>query len=211
MREKKEKSKGMSLIEVLVAISIFTIGIMGFTQLFMRSWQINSHTMQMGQTSLAVSQSVNKMVGYLRKTRQGDDGAYAIKAASKNDLVVFADYDKDGTAERLHFYLQSGQLKMGITKPTETIPKTYPSGDQTVVVITDKIVNDTNSPLFYYYNKNYPGDSANNPVPDPVDIFTIRLIKVSLKVNIDPAKNPTPLEMESFVELRNLNDYDRIF
>lgn len=200
----------MSLIELLVAIAIFTIGIMGFTQLFMRSWKVNSYTMQMGQTSLAVSQGVSKMTGYLRKARQGDDGAYAIKSAAKNDLVVFSDYDKDGAAERLHFYLQNGQLKMGITKPTNTIPKTYPAGDQTVQVITDKIVNDANAPMFYYYNKNYPGDAANNPVPEPVDISLIRLIKVSLQVNIDPVKNPTPMQMESFVELRNLNDYDRI-
>lgn len=200
----------MSLIEMMVAIGIFTIGILGFTRLFMISWQTNSYTMRMGQTSLAVSQGVNRMVGYLRKARQGDDGAYAIKSASKNDLVVFSDYDKDGTAERLHFYLQGGQLKMGVTKPTNTIPKTYPASDQTIVVITDKIVNDSSSPLFYYYNKNYPGDNANNPVPDPVDISTIRLVKVSLKVNIDPNKNPESMDMESFVELRNLNDYDRI-
>jgi len=210
MNQKKRKLKGMSLIEMLIAIAIFTIGIAGFTRLFMISWQSNSYTMRMGQTSLAVSQGVNTMVGYLRKTRQGDNGAYAIKSAAKNDLVVFSDYDKDGAAERLHFYLQSGQLKMGIARPTSTIPKTYPMGDQTVKVIANKVVNDANTPIFFYYNNNYPGDVANNPVSEPVDISIVRLIKVSLKINIDPNKNPEPMGMESFVELRNLNDYDRI-
>jgi len=206
----KNYFSGMTIIEMIVAISIFTIAILGFTVLFMRSWKMNSYTIEMGQSSYAVSQGVNSMVNYLRKVRQADDGSYPIKSAAENDLVVFSDYDKDGITERLHFYLQSGQVMMGITKPTSGIPRTYEASDQQTKLLADRIVNEADEPIFYYYNKDYPGDTANNPVAMPVDVSTVRLVRIFLKINIDPNRAPDNIETQSFVELRNLNDYDRM-
>lgn len=200
----------MTLIEALIAIAIFSIGIGGFSLLFVRSWQGNSYVFEMGQSSMAASQGVNETVGYLRKARQGDDGSYPIKSATDNDLVVFSDYDKDGITERLHFYKNGNQLVMGWRKPTGTLPKTYPAGDQGTKVISERVVNDAGTPIFYYYNKDYPGDQTNNPVATPANSSDVRLIKVLLKVNVDPNKAPDNIEISSFVELRNLNDYDRV-
>ena len=64
--------------------------------------------------------------------------------------------------------------------------------------------------MFYYYNKSYPGDTAGNPVPVPADVSQIRLVKIFLRININPNRAPDNIQQESFVELRNLNDYDRI-
>lgn len=206
----QKKYSGMTIVEMMVAISIFTIAIFGFTMLFMRSWQMNSYTIEMGQSSYAVSQGVNNMVNYLRKARQADDGSYPVKSAAENDLVVFSDYDKDGVTERLHFYLQNGQVLMGITDPTTGIPKTYATSDQQTKLLADRIVNEADEPIFYYYNKDYPADTVNNPVAMPVDVSTVRLIKIFLKINVDPNRAPDNIETQSFVELRNLNDYDRM-
>lgn len=201
----------MTLIEALMAITIFTIGIAGFTLLFARSWRSNSYAFELGQSSMAVSQGVNEMMGYLRKARQGDDGSYPVKSASNNDLVIFSDYDKDGITERLHFYKSGYQIIMGYRKPTSTLPKTYASGDQaTKIIVSGGIVNDASEPIFYYYNKDYPGDQVNNPVATPADISVVRLIKIFLKINLVPNRAPDSVELRSFVELRNLNDYDRI-
>ena len=205
-----KKYKGMSLVEMLVAISIFSMAIAGFTLLFARSWKINSYTIEMGQSSFAASQGVNTLVSYLRKARQGDNGAYAIQSADDNELVVFSDYNKNGSTERLRFYLEDSQLKMGIANPTGGIPKTYPINDEEVRILAERIVNLENEPIFYYYNKDYPGDIINNPVATPADVSEIKLVKIFLKINIDPNKAPDNIEMQSFVELRNLNDYDRI-
>jgi len=90
------------------------------------------------------------------------------------------------------------------------MPKTYPSGDQEVTVIAGHIVNATNEPIFYYYNRDYPGDVVNNPLDTPAAVSDVRLLKIHLKINIDPNRAPDNVEMQSFVELRNLNDYNRI-
>lgn len=210
MQNKFKKIIGMTLIEMLVSMTILVVAIAGFTLLFSRSWQMNKYTIELGQSSLAVSQGMNTMVSYIRKVRQGDDGSYPIISAANNELILFSDYDKDGTTEKLHFYLQDGQIKMGVTHPTGGIPKTYPSGDQQTVILASRIVNDGNTPIFYYYNKDYPGDSEHNPVSTPADVSSVRLIKIYLQINIDPNRAPDNVETQSFVELRNLNDYDRI-
>lgn len=207
----KEKSaKGMTLIEMILAIFIFTISIAGFSTLFVQSWKNNSYTMEMGESSMAVSQGVTKMINYIRGARQSDNGAYPIKSADGNDLVIYADYDKDTVTERLHFYKNGQDILMGVTDPTSGMPKTYPSGDEQTVALVSHIVNDSDTPIFYYYNQNYPSDTTNNPMSVPAAAFDVRLIKVHLYMNVVPNRAPDNIEMQSFVELRNLNDYDKI-
>ncbi len=201
---------GMTLIEMLVSISIFTLGIGGFAMLFSKVWQNNSYTLEMGQSSMAVSQGVNTIANYIRECQQGDNGAYPIVSASGNDLVLYSDYDKDGATERLHFYKSGQSVLMGVTSPANTMPKTYPVGDQTVVTIASHIVNNGSTPIFYYYNKDYPLDTTNNPLVAPVDFSVIRLVKMYLQININPAHAPDNIEMQTFAELRNLNDYDHL-
>lgn len=193
-----------------MAIFIMLIGMEGFTLLFLRTWQNNSYTLEMGQSSMAVSQGVGKMVNYVRGTRQADNGAYAIHSASDNSLTLYSDYDKDGVTERLHFYKDGQNVLMGITDPTDTMPKTYPSGDEQIMVIANYIVNESDEPIFYYYDKNYGGDPDDLPLDTPAPVADIRIVKIHFKMNIVPNRAPDNVELQSFVEMRNLNDYDRM-
>ena len=202
--------KGFTLIETIVAIAIFVLGIQATTLVFSKIMQNKAYTLEMGRSSLVISRSVGDLVDYLRRVKQSDAGAYPIVSADKNDLVVYCDYDKDGITERLHIYLTGGKVYMGVTDPTNTIPKTYPAGDAKVILLADHIVNTASDAMFSYYNKDYPKDTVNNPVSVPADVSQVRLIKIFLKINIDPNHDPDNIQQESFVELRNLNDYDRI-
>jgi type II secretory pathway pseudopilin PulG len=209
MLRKIKNKNGMSLVEMLIAIGIFTIGILGFTLLFTRSWRQNSYTMEMGQTSMAVSRGVNEMAGYLRKVRQGDDGSYPVISANDNDLVVFCDYDKDDITERLHFYRNGAAVIMGIRKPTAGLPKTYAAGDAETKTIASNIVNSAGTPIFAYYDSSYPEDSVHNPIATPAMVPNVRLVRIDLHMNIDPNRAPDNIQIQTFVEMRNLNDHDR--
>jgi len=202
--------KAFTLVETLVAIALFILGITATSILFAKSWQSNAYSLEMGKTSFIVSRSVSNIVDYLRRVRQSDSGSFPIVSADKNDLVVFSDYNKDEITERIHIYLSNNKIFMGITAPASTLPHTYPSGDTQTVQIADHIVNTSSDSMFYYYNKSYPGDTAGNPVPVPADVSQIRLVKIFLRININPNRAPDNIQQESFVELRNLNDYDRI-
>jgi prepilin-type N-terminal cleavage/methylation domain-containing protein len=207
---RNKNHSGFTLVETLVAISIFVIGIAATVLVFSKTVKNKAYTLEMGKSSFIVSRSTNDLINYLRRTRQSDSGAYPIVSADDNDLVVYSDYNKDGVTERLHIYLLDGIIYLGMRNPSGTFPKTYAAGDETIIELARQIVNTSSDPMFSYYNKDYPEDTINNPVSTPADISQIRLIKIFLKINIDPNRAPDNIEQESFVELRNLNDYDRI-
>ena len=210
MKEKKVFKKGFTLVETIVAIAILILGTQATVLVFAKIIQNNEYGLEMGNSSFIVSQSVGNLIEYLRSSRQSDAGAYPIVSANSNDLVFYSDYNNDGVTERLHVYLSNGNVYMGVTNPTNTIPKTYPVGDTKTIQLASHIVNTGSDAMFSYYNQNYPADTVNNPVAVPADVSQIRLVKIFLRININPNRDPDNIQQESFVELRNLNDYDRI-
>lgn len=199
--------RGMSLVEMLMAIFILLIGLEGVSLLFVNSWKMNKYVIETGNASLMASRTVNRIVKDIRMARQADNGDYPIESGKMNDLQIYIDIDGDGITERVHYYLSDGSIYRGITKPNAAVPVTYPSGDQTTSLLAQYISNTNADPVFFYYNKNYPSDTINNPLATPVAVQNVRLIKVHLLVNIDPINAPNNINVESFAELRNLNNY----
>lgn len=199
--------KGMTLIEMLMAIFILTIGMIGVDLLFVNSWKNNKFILEMGNASLIASHSVNAVAGDLRKVRQADNGSYPLVSGDGFSLTAYLDIDNDGVTERVHYYLDNGALYRGVTEPATTMPVSYPSGDQTVVKLADYISNTGSDPLFQYYNRDYPSDTVHNPLATPVAVQNVQLVKIHLLVNIDPVNAPNNINIESFVELRNINHY----
>lgn len=205
--QKRKVLKGMSLVEMLMAIFILLIGMEGVTLLFTNSWRNNKFIFEMGNASFLVSRTVNEVVNDLRKVRQADNGDYPIESGDEFDLKVYIDIDHDGVTELVHYYLSSGALYRGVSNPLATVPITYPTTDQTTELLANYISNTSSDPVFYYYNRDYPSDTVNNPLSTPVAIENVRLIKIHLLVNIDPINAPNNVNVETFVELRNLANY----
>ncbi len=203
----RKNKKAMSLIEAILAIGIFALGIQVFSLVFIKIWKANSFIVQEGEVSLVASRTISETVRNLRKIRQADDGSFPIKSGDAYNLTVFFDFDNDGTTERVHYFLENEEFKLGLTKPSET-PIVYPAGDQEIRVLTSSVVNNLlGEPIFSYYNKNYPGDLSNNPLPIPLDVSNARLVRIHLFVNTNPNKNSDYVSIESMVEFRNINDY----
>lgn len=207
MKQKEGTTKGMSFVEMIMAIAILLIGMEAMTVLFLRSFDNNKFILEMGNASFLASRGVSKVVSEIRKTRQADNGDYPVESGDDFDLKLYIDIDKDNTTERVHYYLLDNALYRGITDPVAGLPITYPSGDGTTELIAGSIANTASDPIFYYYNDDYPADLVNNPLGTPVSISDVRMIKVHLMVNIDPLHAPDYINIESFAELRNLNDY----
>ncbi|MBP6929655.1 MAG: hypothetical protein KBB77_01835 [Candidatus Moranbacteria bacterium] len=205
-----QKLKAMTLVEMLVAIGVVLIVMEGFSFLLIRTWETNKFILEEGLASAAVSRSTNKMVIQLRGVQQADNGDYPIVSGDDFDLVFYCDIDDDGVVEKVHYFLDlaTDQLKQGVSNPLATNPVTYPAGDSTVTTVANYIVNENTDPAFYYYNANYPSDVVNNPLTTPATVGAIQMIRVHLLINIDPIRAPNNVNMESFVDLRNLNIYE---
>lgn len=209
MASMEKNPKGMTLIELLVAIGVMLIVMEGFTLLLVRVWDTNKFILEEGIASSAASHATNKIISELRRVRQGNNGDFPVESGSSFDLKAYLDVDNDGVTERVHYYLDTDadELKKGIANPLDTTPVTYPEGDDSVMTLTTYVVNTDDNPVFYYYNRNYPGDTANNPLVVPLgsSVSDVKLIRVHLLVNIDPVHAPNNINIESFADLRNLN------
>lgn len=206
MKYARKKLNGMSLIEMIIALSIMTLGMAGFSMLFINSWNSNKYIIEMGNASFLASQGVSRTVAEIRKARQADNGDYLIESGDDFDLKIYLDIDGDGVTERVHYYLQGTSLYQGVRNPVAGLPVTYPNGDETTRVIANSIINSASTPIFSYYNGNYPDDVINNPLATPVTIADVHMIKVHLMVNLDPLNAPEHVNIESFAELRNLSE-----
>lgn len=205
----KNTHSGLSLVETMIAIAIFGIGMEGFSLLFVRSWSQNAYVLEMGQTAMAVSQGVNKMVMYIREAREGDNGAYPVISADDNAIVFYTDYDQDGATERIHLYRNGSDIMLGVREPSAGFPVTYAAGDGTTATLASHIVNEPSQPVFAYYDSSYPEDSVNNPIDTPATVPDVRLVRITLFMNINPHHAPDSVHIQSFAQMRNLSDHDR--
>jgi prepilin-type N-terminal cleavage/methylation domain-containing protein len=208
--------KGMTLIEMLVAVSILTLGMAGFTMLGSKTWKFNSFILESGNATNKATKAMNDTIKNLRKVRQADDGSYPIKAVSSTSLTVYIDDDDDNVTERVHYYLDDNAdtFIKGVAKPSGS-PLKYPenssgipiyTNDQ-ITIISNYVVNTTSQPVFEYYDGNYPIVISNNPIPvASLNTSDVKLVKVRLWVNIKPLTAPDNINLESFVEFRNLNE-----
>lgn len=203
----ESKKKGMSIIDVIISIGIFSIGILGFTLLFSKSWTTNSFVLEEGNSITSATRTLNSVIKEIRKTRQADNGNYMISSADDFSLTVYMNDDLDLETERVHYFLEGESLKKGVTNPIGN-PAVYQVNDENVYVLANYVTNTPAQPIFSYYNENYPGDVVNNPLATPANVGEIKLIKVSIWINIRPNTAPDNVEFESFVNLRNLNEYN---
>ena len=199
--------RGLTLIEMVIAIAVALIVMEGFTYMLLKTWDTNKFILEEGLASAAASRATNRIVIQLRGVQQSDNGSYPVVSADDFDFTLYTDIDDDGVVERVHYFLDqvNDQLKVGVTDPNTAVPVAYPAGDTTVTVMTNYVVNEATDPVFFYYNGDYPSDTINNPLTTPASVGNIQLIKIHLFVNINPVHAPDNINIESFVDLRNLN------
>lgn len=192
---------GMSLVELIVAMSILTMVMGGMSLFFSRIWQTQAFTLQTGQASFAASRGVEGIVDLIRNARTGADGSFPVATATETEFTFFADTDHDDTIERVHVFYDTTStpkaIKYGITNPTTATPPTYPASDGTVYTLANYVVNGASDPVFTYY------DSANNPLSATPTVSTVRMVDVSILINTGSG-NVGNISISSFASLRNL-------
>jgi hypothetical protein len=142
------------------------------------------------------------MVREIRSMEPSSTGSYPIESAGSTTVTFFYDTNGDGLRERIRYYLSGSNLQRGQIVPSGN-PITYnPANEQTKILATGLKTN--GGPLFEYHNSNYTGTSS--PLTYPLNIPTIRLVKINLTIDSDPNKSPFPRTFSSQAALRNLKD-----
>lgn len=198
-----KKEQGFTIIEIIVTIGI--IGMLsGGIIAFERGLLTNTKVLQ---TMLISEQQVRKTLQSftmeMRTASPSAGGAYTIEAASTSSVTFYANIDNDSAIERVRYFLATTTLKKGVVKPTGT---TYNLTTEKVSSIVLDIKNSSSTPMFTYFDKNYNGTSGTTPLSLPIDIPSIRLVKMSLSVDPNASRSPTFQTYTTQVSVRNLKD-----
>lgn len=195
-------SRGMSLVELIVAMGILSLVMLGMSTFLASIWRTQSFTMRTGQASFAASHGVEGMVDLIRNAQTGADGSFPVIRATATEFSFFADENHDGKIERVHLFYDASTapktIKYGVTDPTTATPPTYPANDGSVSVIASSVVNDASEPVFSYY------DHSNGALSATPTLSSVRMVHVSILIDPNPSASSNPIEISSFASLRNL-------
>lgn len=197
-----KQNKAFTLVEVLITMAIFSI-IMGAIGFFARDIFYYNNIFSSGLTSYDEAKNIlQPIASEIRGASPSSLGAYSIENASNTSFIFFTDINNDGLKERIRYFVSGTTLKRGVIIPSGS-PLKYLSGNETVTDVIPNIRNGTTQ-IFTYYDANYNGSTA--PLSQPVSITSIRLVKITLIIDVDPNRPPDPITVTTQVNIRNLKD-----
>lgn len=196
-----KNQKGITAIELIITLAIFalvTAALYGFIRITLIAQSRSLADISAGNEA---RKTVLQMAEDIRGAIQSETGGYPIEEAANQSLIIYTNTDADEDVERVRYTLSDTSLERGVIQPQGS-PATYPIDQEQISTIARYIQNGAD-PIFYYYDGNYTG--TQDPI-DPENIGDIRLIKIVLTVDTNPAKEPPATNIETEVQLRNLKD-----
>ncbi|MFA5021463.1 MAG: type II secretion system protein [Patescibacteria group bacterium] len=203
MPQKITQPLGFTLAETLIAIGIFLMASSLVLTFMKQSFEANRFALEQSDAISYARKNIDTMVKEIRKASPAENGSYPIESAQNQSLAFYSDINNDGVFEKVRYFLDNTELKKGVIVPTG-FPAQY-TATETITTVS-KYVQNSSTPIFYYYNSNYPTDTTNNPLPTPAAVNQIRLIRLFLKINIDIDKAPDSYILISNAQIRNLKD-----
>ncbi|MFZ3011659.1 MAG: hypothetical protein WA060_01515 [Minisyncoccia bacterium] len=197
---KNKNTPGFALIETLFGIAIFIL-IVGALTLFSRNvWTYNSF-ISAGLVDTNEGRKILKtMISEIRTASTSDTGTYVIGQAGASSFTFYSNIDSDILKEKVRYFLSGTTLQKGITKPTGS-PLSYNSLNEKISTLAENV---RNTSIFEYFDEDYDGTTA--PLPFPVNIPSVRLVKITITIDQDPNRPPTETIFSTQVSLRNLKD-----
>ena len=189
---------GFTIIEVLVALGVFVIAILIITAFIINSYKLQNFTYEQSTAISEARRGIETMVKELRETLPGDTGAYPIELAETQEIIFYADFDRDDAIEKVHYWLDGSDFKKGVIEASGN-PLTYNPANEQVETIS-RYVRNYEDAIFIYRDSDY---IALNTPADPNEV---KLINVYLKINMFDNRAPMDYELESDVALRNLKE-----
>jgi hypothetical protein len=192
---------GFSLVEVLIAslIGVAFIFILSSFQGNLTSLQ--TITSQKLQSSQDITQTIQLMTTAIRSAGPSSIGGYPIESAGTSSFIFYSDIYRNGTFERVRYFLGTSTLQEGITIPSGN-PLAYVTSTEIVTTQINNLILSSSTVFFTYYDTNYTGTQA--PMSYPITVANIRLVQFSFYAAVNPSSTPIPQYFSQMVDIRNL-------
>lgn len=194
--------RGVTLLEVLISLGIFSLLVVGGSAMFISAFRTNRVVWDQLSGQTDARRVLARVTDDVRRAETSSTGSYAIQSVTSSQIVFFANVNNDSFRERVRFWLDDTTLYEGITAPTGT-PLGYPTSTEAVTVLATNVVNTAHGiPVFSYYDESYNGTQG--PIPSPVPVTDVRIVRVQLEIDINPILSPVPLHVEGMVHMRTI-------
>ena len=195
----KNKKNGLTLVDTLFVVAIFTL-IMGVLTLFSKNiWTYNSFINTELEAVDTGRMALKTMTAEIRTASSGNNGSYAINLASATSFTFYSDIYDDGLKEKVRYFLNGTNLQKGVIIPTGS-PLGYTGSE----IVTTIVSNVTNASIFSYYDRNY--DGATVALSSPIDVSAVRLVKITVTIDKNQNTPPAPVTVSTQVSIRNIKD-----
>ncbi len=192
--------KGMTLIEMLMAISIFSIIILAVTYSATSFYRYNAYGLEQAQAVDSARRGIEPSINNIREATYSDEGAYPVVSAAANSFSFYSDINGDNSIEKIRLYLDTATntFKRGLIKSIGD-PLTYNGQPETIIILADNVRNiEQGVDIFEYY------DNTGVEITNLSNVSNIAFVKMSIVVNINPARSPNDFTLRASAALRNL-------
>lgn len=187
----------MTALEVTVYVGVFTLVMLAIVTSVQYFYRSNNYTIQQADAVASAQRGIDRTVREIREAAYSSEGAYPIVSFGPNDFVLYSDVDSDPFIERIHYYVQSTSLMRGVVDPSGD-PPAY-TGSETASTLSTNVRNLDNAlPIFTYYDKN------GAQITNYANASDVRFVSISLQIDVDPSRSPTPILIRSSAALRNI-------
>ena len=173
-------NRGVTLVEFLIAMAV---GLLIMAAAVGTVAKIFSLTIQQPLAIGTVDKTrivTNTFLNEIRGATTAGDGSYPLTLASSTAIIFYTPYGSyDGSIQKVRYFISSGILYKGTTKPTGT-PPTYPVANEQIIPLTP--LASSTATIFTYYDGNYTGATTSVPLTQPVSIAQVTYVQMALTV-----------------------------
>ena len=193
----RKQARGLSLLEMLITLGIFTLIMVSITNSILYFYRANTSSIEQAYQVDSARKGVQLLVRDIREATYADNGAYPLAEMASTSVTFYADTDRDSATEKIRYQLNGTNFGRNVIDPSGT-PATYPGGGATSTV--SQYVRNAlqNTPVFRYYN------ASSTEITNSADIADVVTVSVSIIVNISPYRLPGEFTLRSSATLRNL-------
>jgi len=192
---------GMTLVEVVVAIGIYTVLTLAITTSITALYQYNSYTIEQADEIDNARRGMTQWNRDVKEMTTAEDGTFPIVVIGPHHLGYYSDTDQDDSVEYVEYILASSTLTKYTYNPTG-VPASYDlTTPDTSQILSEHVqnINQATSTFFYF-------DNAGNALSSTSPIVNVRFIRAQIIVNIDPLRSPGEFMLRSSIAPRNLKD-----
>jgi prepilin-type N-terminal cleavage/methylation domain-containing protein len=186
--------RGYTLVEILLVVSIFVMLTFMGADYIVNGFKSTTFNSEQEEAIGNARNAVDVFTREVRGANNSNAGAYTIKTINPQEFIFYSDINDDNLFEKIRYYLSaSGTEFMRDVIAPGPYPYSYHQATSTSIIA--RYVNNNTEPLFFYFD----GNGATSTT-----INNIRMIGISIKVNVTPSRAPNDYYVVTDATIRNL-------